>query len=76
MREPTAEEAAAFCAAVADYEQNLPTTGQLYDANEELEAELVAAKAVRDKDPERYQAAKHALRFARWYWRSIRELGV
>jgi hypothetical protein len=57
-----------------DAEADIPTSGELMDAWDRLNAEFLQAKANAEKDPATYRALKEKVRFNRWYWRSIRDL--
>lgn len=58
----------------AEYRKKSPSPGKLLDEYAELQARLQTAKANKDKDYDEYRAAKEAMRFQNWFWRSIREL--
>ena len=60
-----------FLEDVAEYEKGLPTEPELVAAHDELTQRWDKAKRVGSEKEKR--EARHALRHARWYWRSIRE---
>lgn len=61
-----------FLTAVAEYEKDLPSEAELVAEHDVMIERLLAAKA--GDDPAEARDAKHALRHARWYWRTIREV--